>query len=246
MSLPRLGCVSYLNARPLLHDLEAELATPAVLSEQFADGRYDAALLPVYEMLRLPHPRIVDGFGIGSHGSVDSVVVVHQLPLDQVPEIVLDPASRTSANLLRVLLAKRLQIAPRLVEKSDDPRAARLIIGDPALEFQLHMDASWSVFDLGQAWYEWTNLPFVFAVWTLANNAPPETADLLRKAARAGLDARQEIAAREPDPAVAFAYLTRSIHYPIGESEKLAIRKFRELLVACALLPDTAAEPVFI
>lgn len=244
--MTRLGCVSYLNARPLLHGLEAELATPAVLSKQFAAGRYDAALLPVYETLGLPHPLIADGFGIGSRGAVHSVVVVHRQPLDRVPEIVLDPASRTSANLLRVLLAKRFQLSPRLVETSADPQAARLIIGDPALEFQRTMDPAWSVLDLGLAWHEWTGLPFVFATWTLAETAPPQTADLLRQAARAGLAARPEIAAREPDPAAALAYLTRSIHYPIGDPEKQAIRKFRELLIACALLPATATEPVFV
>jgi len=246
MSRPRLGCVSYLNARPLLHGLEAELATPAVLSERFAAGRYDAALLPVYEILRLPQPRIVDGFGIGSLGVVHSVVVVHRGPLEAVPEIVLDPASRTSSHLLRVLLAMRLRISPRLVETSDDTNAARLIIGDPALRFQSGMDASWSVLDLGQAWHEWTGLPFVFAAWTLAENAPPQTADLLREAARAGLAARREIAAREPDPAAALDYLTRSIRYPIGEPEKQAIRKFREMLAACGLLPTAGPEPVFV
>ncbi|MEI6279843.1 MAG: menaquinone biosynthesis protein [Verrucomicrobiae bacterium] len=246
MSLPRLGCVPYLNARPLLHGLVAELATPAVLSERFAAGCYDAALLPVYETLRLPQPRIVDGFGIGSFGPVQSVVVVHRQPLDQVPEIVLDPASRTSSHLLRVLLAKRLRISPPLVEKSANPHAARLIIGDPAMEFQRGMDATWRVLDLGRAWHDWTGLPFVFAVWTLAENAPPQTANLLREAARAGFNARREIAAREPDPAAALDYLTRSIRYPIGEPEKLAIRKFGGLLVSCRLLPATVSEPVFV
>jgi len=246
ISLPRLGGVPYLNARPLLHGLDAELATPAILSERFAAGRYDAALLPVYETLRLPAARMVDGFGIGSLGHVHSVVVVHRRPLEQVAEIVMDPASRTSANLLRVLLARRVQISPRLVEASGDPDAARLIIGDPALEFQRRMGPSWRAFDLGQAWHEWTGLPFVFAVWTLAKNAPPQTGAILREAAQAGLAARQEIASREPDPAAALDYLTRSIRYPIGESEKQAIRKFRELLIGCSLLRADDPEPDFV
>jgi len=246
MSTPRLGSVPYLNAHPLLYGLEAEKATPAVLSEQFVAGRYDAALLPVYETLRLPQPRIVDGFGIGSLGPVHSVVVVHRRPLEDVPEIVLDPASRTSSNLLRVLLTMRFRISPRLVGSSADPHAARLIIGDPAMEFQRGMDSAWEVLDLGRAWNEWTGLPFVFATWTLSEDAPLHTAGLLRDAARAGLAALREIADLEPDPRAALDYLTRSMHYPIGEPQKHAIREFRGMLVACGLLPASSAEPVFV
>ena len=242
----RLGCVPYLNARPLLHGLQAELEAPSLLADRFADGRYDAALIPVYESLRLPGTRIVDGFGICSLGPVHSVIVAHRQPLAEVEEIVLDPASRTSVNLLRVLLAKRLILAPCLVESSADQHAARLLIGDAAMEFQRGADASWNICDLGREWTKWTGLPFVFAAWTLSENAPPETAGLLRSAAQAGLAARPEIAALEPDPAAALDYLTRSIRYIIGEPEKLAIGKFRCLLIECGLLPAMASESVFV
>jgi len=244
--VPRLGCVPYLNARPLLHGIRAELEVPSLLADDFAGGRYDAALIPIYESLRLPGTRIVDGFGICSLGPVYSVIVAHRQPLGDIKEIVLDPASRTSVNLLRVLLAKRHFLAPKLVENSADPDAARLIIGDAAMEFQRAADAFWNICDLGREWTEWTGLPFVFAAWTLAENAPPETAGILRAAAQSGLAARPEIAALEPDPAAALDYLTRSILYIIGEPEKLAIRTFRCLLIECGLLPATALEPDFV
>lgn len=246
MRAPRLGCVPYLNARPLLHGLDAELEAPSLLADRFAEGRYDAALIPIYESLRLPDVRIADGFGICSLGPVYSVIVAHRQPLAEVEEIVLDPASRTSVNLLRVLLAKRHLLAPKLVENSMDPDAARIIIGDAAMEFQRGADASWNICDLGREWTEWTGLPFVFAAWTLAENAPAETAGLLRAAAQSGLAARQEIAALEPDPPAALDYLTRSIRYILGEPEKRAIREFRGLLIDCGLLPPTASDPVFV
>ena len=125
MRAPRLGCVPYLNARPLLHGLEASLEVPSVLSPRFLAGDFDAALLPVFETLRLPNPRIVDGFGIGSVGAVHSVIVAHRQPLDRTPEIVLDRSSRTSIHLLRILLADCLNLSLPLVEKSDDPLAAK-------------------------------------------------------------------------------------------------------------------------
>ena len=246
MRAPRLGCVPYLNARPLIHGLEAALEVPSALSRRFLAGDFDAALIPVYETLRLPNPRIADGFGIVSAGEVRSVIVAHRHPLGQTPEIVLDPSSRTSVHLLKVLLVDHLKISPRLVGKSDDPQAARLIIGDPALRFQESMDPAWRIFDLGSSWTEWTGLPFVYAVWALADDAPAGTADLLRQAARDGLSARPLIAAREPDPSAALDYLTRSIQFPIGPDERAGIEEFRRRLVSRRLLPAGAGVPLYV
>lgn len=246
MKAPRLGCVPYLNARPLIHGLDAVLEVPSVLSRRFLAGDFDAALLPVYETLRLPNPRIADGYGIVSAGAVQSVIVAHRLPLEQTPEIVLDPSSRTSVHLLQILLSDHLQIPVRLVESSDDPNAARLIIGDPALRFQERMDPAWRIFDLGLSWHEWTGLPFVYAVWALAENAPNSTADLLRQAGHKGLDARPSIAAQEADPAAALGYLTRAIFYPIGADERAGIEAFRRRLISRTLLPEDARAPIYV
>jgi len=243
---PRLGCVPYLNARPLIYGLEAELEVPSLLSRRFLAGDFDAALLPVFETLRLPEPRIVDGFGIGAVGEVRSVIVAHRLPLEKTPEIVLDPASRTSVHLLQVLLSQYLKVPTRVVEKSEDPEAARLIIGDPALRFQERRNPSWNIFDLGRAWHDWTDLPFVFAVWTLSGDAPEETAGLLRQAARDGLEARPSIAAAEADPAAALDYLTHAIHFPIGAAEREGILKFRSLLISGGFLPPDGSVPAFV
>ncbi|MEI6493218.1 MAG: menaquinone biosynthesis protein [Verrucomicrobiota bacterium] len=243
---PRLGGVPYLNARPLLHGLEAAVEVPSALSLRFLAGDFDAALLPVYETLRLPNPRVVDGYAIGSAGAVHSVIVAHRLPLDETPEIVLDPSSRTSIHLLQILLADHLKISPHLIEKSNDPQAARLIIGDPALRFQKSRNPGWQIFDLGSSWHDWTGLPFVFAAWTLAENAPTGTADALRQAARNGLMARPSIAAEEPDPDAALDYLTHSIHYPLGADERMGIEAFRSRLVSSGLLPPDAGVPVYV
>lgn len=197
-------------------------------------------------MLRLPAPRIADGFGICSAGAVRSVIVAHRHPLDLTTEILLDPSSRTSVHLLQILLAEHLKTPARLVGRSEDPLAARLIIGDPALRFQENKDPGWRIFDLGQAWHEWTGLPFVYAAWTLAENAPAGTADLLRQAAANGLAARAAIAAGEPDPPAALAYLKHSIHYPIGAAEREGLAAFRRCLLAQKLLPAEAGSPVFV
>jgi len=240
----RIGCVPYLNARPLVRGIEEHVTfeVPALLADRFAGGDYDVALLPVFEAFRQPEAAIVDGVSISCLGAVRSVILAHRDPLEDVAEIVLDPASRTSANLLRILLAERFRLAPRLVSETDNPHSARLIIGDPALAFQSHRPSGWRLLDLGQAWHEWIGLPFVFAVWVLRPGLSFRVAAALRDVAANGIAHRGEIAAREADPAAALAYLTRHIRHTLGSPEKQAMTRFRHLLKKNALLdPDETA-----
>ena len=64
----RFGGVSYLNAKPLLQGLcPLVLDTPAVLSERFAAGEIDVALLPVAAGEKSGKPRI-GSLGIAARG----------------------------------------------------------------------------------------------------------------------------------------------------------------------------------
>ena len=112
----RIGCVKYLNARPLIHGWEGEVDFdhPSALCNKLAAGELDVALVSSFEFLRNPIYRIVDDVSISSDGPVYSVVVAHRSEIDQIEEIELDPASETSVNLLRCLIAE-LGLNPRLV-----------------------------------------------------------------------------------------------------------------------------------
>ena len=281
----RFGCVPYLNARPLVFGIEDNVTfeVPASLSDRFGSGGYDVALLPVYEAFRQPAAAIVDGVSISCLGAVQSVILVHREPLEEITSIVLDPASRTSANLLRILLAERFQLAPRLIDLQkqstggtelggavssaenrgmgilpmlDEPRlgkmpmplsgdSARLIIGDP-LAFQSQHSSEWHILDLGQAWYEWTGLPFVFAAWTLREGLDPNIAAALRNVAADGMAHRKEIAAGDRNPNGALHYLTHHIRYGLADQEKLALNRFRQLLENNDLLDSGGKSASFV
>src|SRR5207245_9278609 len=116
---PRIGCVKYLNARPLIRGWSGNVTSdsPAALCAQLASGNLDVALVSSFEFLRNPVYRIVDDVSISSSGPVYSVIVAHQGEISQVEEIELDPAAETSVNLLRCLLAE-LNVNPRFVPKS--------------------------------------------------------------------------------------------------------------------------------
>jgi predicted solute-binding protein len=126
----RIGCVKYLNARPLIFGWSGEIVLdhPAALCAQLARGDLDVALVSSFEFLRNPIYRIVDDISISSDGPVYSVFVAHPGEISQIEEVELDPAAETSVNLLRCLLAE-LGLNPRLVPACElDKRAQRDIL----------------------------------------------------------------------------------------------------------------------
>lgn len=112
----RIGCVKYLNACPLIRGWPGNVKFdhPSVLCQRLAQGQLDVALVSSFEFLRNPIYRIVDDVSISSDGPVYSVVVAHHGEFSDIEEIELDPASVTSVNLLRCLLAE-LGLKPSLI-----------------------------------------------------------------------------------------------------------------------------------
>jgi chorismate dehydratase len=239
----RIGPVSYLNSKPLIWGLNPALLDtdiPAELSRKFFAGKLDIALLPVFEILRAGGARIVDDVAIGCHGEVYSVIVASRTAFASSGTIYLDPASRSSAALLRVLVAEYYPNGPLIAASETIPKnGARLLIGDSAIEFRRRNGAAWRYHDLGLLWQQHTGLPFVFAVWAVSERASPSVFDALRGIKAEGLAARKQIALQEPDPDFALHYLTNYIRYDVGSSEKMGIRRFESLSRRHGLLPQS-------
>ena len=234
----RVGCVQYLNAKPLIvpYDGEVVFEHPARLADLLAAGEIDVALIPAFEALRAPGFPIVDGVAISSRGPVYSVFLAHCGPLGGMRSVSLDPASRTSSNLLRCLLAEFHGLDP-VFETSDAPPDAnrgQLLIGNQAIRFREHDREGVEYLDFGSEWLARTGLPFVYAVWQLRPEVPnPEAAAAALRAVKiAGLRRVREIAhlQRDFDPAFAEHYLTSHIKFDLADDEKAGLSLFRTLL----------------
>jgi chorismate dehydratase len=131
----RIGCVKYLNARPLIYGWSGavDFDHPAALCRKLERGDLDVALVSSLEYLRRPIYRIVDRVSISAHGAVYSVIVAQNEDLARAQEIDIDPASETSVALLRCLLDQR-DLKPRLVRNTDlqSVRRAELHSAEPA------------------------------------------------------------------------------------------------------------------
>lgn len=164
---------------------------PSDLNRRLATGELDIAPGSSIELAR-HHGEYsaLRGLCIGSAGPVESIVLVSRLPLEALDgrTVALPTASASSRCLLRILLELRLGLQPCWVDfdqTAGDPLGsvqdssagtpgreqtgpvAALFIGDIALR---RPTAGGELrFDLGREWTDWTDLPFVYAVWMVRN-----------------------------------------------------------------------------
>jgi predicted solute-binding protein len=250
---PRIGCVKYLNARPLIRGWPGQvtLDDPITLCAQLARGELDVALVSSFEFLRNPIYRIVDGVSISSDGPVYSVIVAHHGNISEIEEIELDPASETSVNLLRCLLAEA-KLTPRLVARStsksssDRTRRARLFIGDQAIRFRQEHGPEFKFWDLGEEWKKLVDLPFVYALWLVRPEVaqPTMVAGRLRAIRGENLAKIDNLIAGETDFDHEFCarYYREHLRFNFGEKEKEGLRTFQNLCQKHELLPKSELE----
>lgn len=266
----RVAAVSFLNSRPITYGLERALPTdagasaalfdlrfdlPSRCADALANGEADLALLPTASFAASAEDlRVVPGVAIASRGPVRTVLLVGEVPWEQLNAIALDGASRTSALLLRLLCAERglqpsFSEAPHesVLDAVTGTRGA-LVIGDAAFAAPERFPY---VYDLGREWLNLTGLPFVFAVWAGRSDVvKPEHVQALRDSLREGLAHRPSIArawAQDSgvDPALCESYLTHNIRYQLGAEELSGMAAFIHRAHAAGLLPKKTPVRLF-
>jgi chorismate dehydratase len=254
MDRVRVGAVNYLNTKPLIYDLEklapeADLVldVPSRLADRLALGELDVALIPVIEYFRAGSYSIIPGVSIATRGPVLSVTLFSRTPWDRIRRVALDAGSRTSAALTQVLLRKRYGVSPEVIplplertaEEADAD--AVLLIGDRAMRACL--PGFDHAFDLGQEWYDWTGLPFVYAIWAVREGAElGRVGWALEEAKRRGLARAGVIAHREApklglDAGFCRRYLSNILHFDLGPREQAGLHHYYMLACELGLAP---------
>jgi chorismate dehydratase len=184
----RIGRINYANCTPIFHELQKRAhpeayrfisGFPSCLNALLASGGIDVC--PSSSIAYALNPDsylILPDISISSIGAVGSVLLFSRLPVNELDgqTILLSSESATSINLLRILMHKRygchcrFSVSTLPLEQALQQAPAMLLIGDTALRASL-LEPKLNVYDLGELWYEWTGLPFVFALWLCRRQA---------------------------------------------------------------------------
>ena len=90
--------------------IELSLDNPTDCAQKLIDDVVDIGLIPVAATLSLPEWEIVSDYCIGAVGAVNSVFVFSNLrDIREAKVLQLDPQSRTSNNLAKVLVKELLE-----------------------------------------------------------------------------------------------------------------------------------------
>ena len=244
----RIGAVSYLNTKPLIHGLrerlsgfgELSLNLPSRLAQDLSTGSLDVALIPSVEYFRSEEYRIVSDAVIACRGPVWSVRLLSRVPAARIRRLALDEGSRTSAALLKILLNELHGIKPETIPlaieqtpESADADAV-LVIGDRAMHPELRCYQE--IWDLGDHWCRWMKRPFVFAMWVAGPSVSSADRDrlarILEDARDDGLASLESIAARESGAhgltkQELHRYFADNLHFQLGELEQQGLELFR-------------------
>ncbi|MCA0381750.1 MAG: menaquinone biosynthesis protein [Bacteroidetes bacterium] len=242
-SIVKVGAVSYSNTLPLLYGLNSlalqgkiELMKdyPSAVAAQLIAGTVDVGLVPVAVLPLVPNGHIIGDYGIAAHGKVASVCVFSEVPMEQIETVLLDYQSRTSVALAQLLFQhfwkQPVQFVPATpgFEQQVSGTTAAVVIGDRALSMQGHYPY---IFDLAEAWLQWTGLPFVFAAWIANKPLSEDFIASFNAANAAGMQELESIAASYPFPAYDLLhYFTVNVHYLLTKEKRAGMQLFLQCL----------------
>ena len=174
----RISAVSYLNTRPfvyglqhsdLIRSIDLSLDIPSLCASKLSAGHADIGLIPVAAITDVPNAKIISNYCIASSGKVRTVVLLSNVPLQEISRIILDYQSRTSVQLVQVLARDYWKINPvwengqqGYMEGDLEKTTAIVVIGDRVFEAENRFAYC---YDLGEAWKNFTGYDFVFACW---------------------------------------------------------------------------------
>ncbi|EOR96393.1 Menaquinone via futalosine step 1 [Arcticibacter svalbardensis MN12-7] len=232
----KVSAVSYTNTKPfaygiehsdILNKIDLVYDIPSDCASKLINNQVDIGLVPVAALLNIPNYQILGNYCIGSVGAVNSVFIFSTKPIEEVKTVRLDPQSRTSNNLAKVLIKNYWKQTPDYILNGEAD--AFVEIGDRT--FGKKQNYSFA-YDLGEEWFKFTGLPFAFAVW--ASNKPIDQSFITEfdAALKLGLDSRDQVLLTLPQRCDfdLHDYLFHKLDFNLTDSKRTSIDKYLELV----------------
>ena len=240
-----VSIISYLNSKPFLYGLnkmsiakqiDLNLDIPSKTVSKLALNLADVGLIPVAGLEDLNDYQIVGDYCIGAVGKVRTVVLVSDVPLEQIETVLMDYQSRSSVLLAKVLSKFYWKkefgwenTCNDFQNKLIKGNTAGVVIGDRVFDIENRYKYS---YDLSEEWYKFTGLPFVFAVWAATKNISEEFKKDFNEALSFGISNISKIAEMEqinyPNVNI-HDYFSQNISFRFDEEKKAGMNKFLEL-----------------
>ncbi len=244
----KISAVSYLNSLPFIYgldnyknfseDVDLQKDIPSVCADKLINNEVDLGLIPVAEIKKINSAKIISNYCIGAVGKVNTVQLLSDVPLKDIKQIFLDYQSRTSVNLLKILVKDYWKINPDFKSTSGgyedmiSGTNAGLIIGDRAF---IYSGKFKYVYDLSEEWMNYTSLPFVFAAWVSNKDLPQTFINDFNDALKKGLENKDLIINNylKNNPNINYdieKYLKHNISYYLDSEKKKGMDLFLKML----------------
>ncbi|MET4082154.1 chorismate dehydratase [Pedobacter sp. UYP30] len=230
----KISAVAYTNTKPFIYGLEhsqiinkidLSLDIPADCAKKLIDGTVDIGLIPVAAIPLVPNANLAADYCIGSDGAVNSVFVFSHKPIYSIENLRLDPQSKTSNNLAKILLRFYWNRDVEFLSDESIDADAIVLIGDRTFDAKKDYEFA---YDLGEEWKNFTGLPFMYAAW-VANKQIDEAFKVeFNKALQFGLDNRAALLTELPEN-LSFNlrdYLMNKLQFEVTEDRMKALKLF--------------------
>ena len=258
----RVGCVSFLNSKPLIDslvgraDVRVHFAVPSKLMGMVEGGGVSTALMSVVDYQLCARELIFVPAGmIGCDGPTLTVRIFSKVPAEKIRVLHADADSHTSVMLAQVILRKRYGVevemraweAERKLEVGSGKSGgggpeALLLIGDKVVNAAPSSAEYPYQLDLGEEWKGLTGLPFVFAMWMMRRDeVDAGLGRLLAEARRRGAEMTEELVGRYAGERgwpvdLARRYFTEYLRYEVTERAKTGMERFFEMAGGMGIL----------
>jgi len=245
MEKTRVSVVSYLNSKPFLYGLlhsdvvnmlDITPDIPSKVAAKLAFNLTDIGLIPVAGLEDLDEYYIIGDYCIGAVGKVKTVVLVSDVPINEIETVLMDYQSRSSVLLAKVLARFYWKREFRWENTCNDfqnvsigGKTAGVVIGDRVFDIEKRF---MYIYDLSEEWQKFTGLPFVFAVWAANKEIESSVVTAFNEALKLGVQQIDKtiVAEQSNYPGVDIAgYFAQNISFELNQQKRAGMKKFLEL-----------------
>jgi len=239
-----VGHMTYLNSEVFYHNLEQGpwnlvACPPREMTRLVVQGKIDVGPIPIVDIFKFQSMLIpVANLGVATCGPAKSVFIFSKIPIADISGkvVALTSHSSTSIKLLKILFSDYWNVGNLTYVEDYEEHDAILLIGDLAIETK-KLGLYRYCYDLGLAWTDMTNKPFVFAQWVARTDIDrsliEQFSSALCRGMKMSLKSLDKIVLKRRNNFFSDDEIKNYINnfiYEIGYKEKQGLRSFKKML----------------